>query len=198
MLSFLTAHDALSFSSTCWKARASGVRLLPEVAVDDMDAMDSILSVDFPRNSTTDEIQRDNEENKILKPWQKLILPFAPKSTHTVFITYDVHYTSTDDEGVTKGGGLFVVRDDSTTASSPTQFSPELCTLDTVVASIPNDSPCQIGNLLLSFFHCPGHKYTLWFYGHESHTLTITNLRIQQLVYACDYNGHTPLHCEFK
>ena len=33
-----------------------------------------------------------------------------------------------------------------------------------------------------------------WYYGSQGHTLTVSNLAVHQLVYACDYNGHNPLH----
>ena len=45
-----------------------------------------------------------------------------------------------------------------------------------------------------SFHHRTDRHYSLWYYGHERHTLAVSDLSVRQLVYSCDCNGHNPLH----
>lgn len=194
MLCFLSARDALSFSSTCWKARASGVRILPEVSANELDTMDSIWSSDFPRLLLPGTGKRQNEERKVLKPWQKLDIPCVPSCTHTVLISYDVHFNNWDKGKKMKGGGLFVVREDRGKVTMPVCTSLALDTLEYVVASVQDNDLSDTGTLRLSISHNRGHSYALWVYGYEGQTTTITNLRVQQLVYSCDSNGLNPIH----
>ena len=216
ILEFLNATDALSYSTTCRKAWTRGVRLLPRIANSSggnnkMKKMDSRaswkLSGDWCGSETS--TQEEDREGKVSFPWQKLELPFVPSCTHTVFITCDVAYQSWegDEPIICEGGGLLVISEDVTSTKNA-QSQPDL-----VVASMPVEageekaSP-QAGDesqqeqqakkkttrVRFSFNHLFGRSYTIWYYGSERHTLTISNLSVRQLVYSCDYNGHNPLH----
>jgi len=93
-----------------------------------------------------------------------------------------------------KGGGLFVVREDRGKLTMPVCTSLALDTLVFVVASVQDNDLFDTGTLRLSLSHNPGRSYALWVYGYEGQTTTITNLRVQQLVYSCDSNGLNPIH----
>jgi len=212
VLSFLEARDALSYSTMCRRAWTRGARLLRRISsngnTNKMETMDTRgsckLNDDCCRSETSsEELER---AGKLSQPWQKLELPYVPSCTHTVFISCDVAYCSWDgEESHCEGGGLLVLSEDTTTnAQVP----------DLVVASIPARAsvdgeeepshntdesqqqrpPPPTTRVRLSFNHLPGHSYTLWYYGSDRHTVTISNLTIRQLVYSCDYNGHNPLH----
>ena len=45
-----------------------------------------------------------------------------------------------------------------------------------------------------AFNHQRGRDHSLWYYGDERHSLSVSDLSVRQLLYACDYNGHNPLH----
>jgi len=186
VLSYLDVKDALSYSATCRKAWTRGVRLLRQIPnkTDTMDTHGKVKLTDDCCASETSSQWRERG-GKVSQQWQKLALPIVPRCTHTVFITCDIKYQSwRGEDSSCKGGGLFVVGEDSTTNGIP----------DLVVSYIPVKARNREKSIKFSFNHQPQHNYSLWYYGGDRHTLTVTNLIIRQLVYSCDRNGHNPLH----
>lgn len=182
MLKFLAPDDAITYSASCRKARAGGVRLLPKT-LDEDGSVSWDLAPPFGSETSSQIAERGL---RVSHPWKQLRLPFVPSSTHSVLLCFEVNYhapkfavESSDDEGA----GLLILCDDPATDSEGVL----------VAASIPVLVSENVASQV-SFSHVPGRNYTLWYYGSEDHTLEISNLTVRQLVYSVDYNGNNPLH----
>lgn len=208
VLSYLDSRDALAYSVTCRRAWTRGVRLLQEGAGSGKNRAETMdrkglwkMSEDCCECQSETSSPWVERGGNLSLPWQKIELPFVTSCTHTVFISCNVTYQSWDEESTCDGGGLLVVDESSMTkgrselvvASDPVMAAAarggEVSTNESQHLLAPYSSRVRF-----SFNHSPGHSYTLWYYGSERHTLTISNLAVRQLVYACDYNGHNPLH----
>ena len=196
VLSYLNARDALSYSATCRRAWTCGVRLLQN---DDGSSKNRITTMDSNGSWELSEEcrrsaalpQQEGWEDKLSLPWQKIDLPFIANCTHTVFISCNITYQSWHEESTCEGGGLLVVGEDAMMNGR----SKLIVASDPVKAGASRDGNDSLNkSRSFSFNHSPGRSYTLWYYGSQGHTLTVSNLAVHQLVYACDYNGHNPLH----
>lgn len=181
MLSYLAPGDAISYSTSCRKAQAGGVRLLQETP-DEHGSMAWDLAPLFG-DETDSELQERGL--RVSQPWKQLSLPYVPSSTHSVLVSFEVDYycpkgNNDEEDG---GGGLLILCDDPATNTQGMLVAASIPVLafDSVAAQV-------------SFSHVPGRSYTLWNYGSEGYTLEISNLTTRQLVYSVDYNGHNPLH----
>ena len=184
--SWLTPLDALNYSAACRQTRAVGVRLLPQVPLRVTEA-----SWDRGKGASSP------------RPWQRLDILVTPSCTHTVFVTFYVESRngeSSDRAGDGDGssqldhracGGLLVVRDDNRRLR-PNQTEP----WGEAVVAFRRDAPVSGSLVCLSFHHVPGRTYGLWHYntGGRSSTLTVSDVRVRQLVHSCDAQGHSPLH----
>lgn len=181
MISYLSPEDAISYSTSCRKARARGVRLLQETP-DELGSMSWELAPLFV-DETASEIHERGM--RVSHPWKQLILPYVPSSTHSVLVSFVVNYQSPTDNVVQEdeGGGLLILCDDPATNTEGLLVAASFPVLafETVASQV-------------SFSHVRGRTYTLWYYGSEDFTLKISNLTVRQLVYSVDYNGHNPLH----
>jgi serine/threonine protein kinase len=181
MLSYLAPEDAISYSISCRKAQAGGVRLLQET-FDEHGSMTWDLAPLF--GDETDSELRERGL-RVSQPWKQLSLPYVPSSTHSVLVSFEVDYhcpkDNVDEED--GGGGLLILCDDPATNTQGLL----------VAASIPVPAFDSVA-AQVSFSHVPGRNYTLWNYGSEGYTLEISNLTTRQLVYSVDYNGHNPIH----
>jgi hypothetical protein len=196
VLSYLDSRDAMSYSATCRRAWMCGVRLLKEGGggknmVETVDRKGSWkLSDNSIQSETSPNLSKQG--GKLSLPWQKLELPYVTSSTHTVFISCDVKYQSRDERSTCKGGGLLVVGEDAVTngrSKLVVSSNPVIAAAAAADSRQSYTSPVRF-----SFHYSPGHSYTLWYFGSAGHTLTVSNLAVKQLVYACDCNGHNPLH----
>ncbi|KAL3823545.1 LOW QUALITY PROTEIN: hypothetical protein ACHAXA_002886 [Cyclostephanos tholiformis] len=193
VLSYLDSRDALSYSATCRRSWMRGVRLLKE-NVNGKNLVDTIDRKGSWKISD-DNLQSEPSSNwserggKVSLPWQKLELPFVPSSTHTVFISCNITYQCWDERSTCRGGGLLVVGEDAVTNGRR-----KLVASSNPVRATAGSQQSFTSRVRFSFHYSPGHSYTLWYYGSESHILTVSNLFVKQLVYACDCNGHNPLH----
>jgi len=155
--------------------------------------------------------EEEERGGRISQPWQKLELPYVPSCTHTVFVSCDISYTHNDDGDDAnseskfiipgEGGGLLILGEEVMTSASR-QPNLVAASLPVPPGDVENDNAgaesqtasSKTTRVAFSFNYSNWHSYTLWYYGSEGHTLTISNLSVRQLVYSCDYNGHNPLH----
>ena len=188
LLSFLGPGDALAYSSSCRRTRASGVRWLREMDVGEPDGIFQFdTSVDGGLISPL--------------PWQPLPL-IAARCTHTVCVTYDLEVGHGIDGG--KSGGLLVVRDDleSKVNRSEPWGDAVLASDQLPTSKLGRFPPASSGEAMLTFSHNsenPGISYSLWSYGTLSkegvpRSVAVSNVRVRQLVYASILEGGSPLH----
>lgn len=189
VLSFLSACDALAYSSVSRKARARGVRLLNEVSCIDEA---NVTTLDFQEDDCLDEDEMDSGDIHLatqLLPWKKMEFPFE-KSTHTLFVSFEANYRHVKEGNRIDGeGGLFIVNDNKTVDLD----SADMENSDAIVAFIPISSQDGKMEIRVAFSHSAGCTYTMWYFGKRNHTLTLSGMDIRQLVYGSDYNGYTPL-----
>ena len=88
MLSYLAPGDAISYSTSCRKAQAGGVRLLQETP-DEHGSMAWDLAPLFG-DETDSELQERGL--RVSQPWKQLSLPYVPSSTHSVLVSFEVDY----------------------------------------------------------------------------------------------------------
>lgn len=180
LTSFLAPIDALSYSATCRLTRAVGVRLLPQVPLRVTEA-----SWEKPENAVG---------MSPPKPWQRLDVLVTEDCTHTIFLSYYVeckHAEESDDNGQHAFGGMLIVRDDNRRLRP----NPDIPWGDAVVASC--EVPPISGSLVrLQFPHMPGRSYGLWYYsrGEPGSHLSVSDVRIRQLLHSCNMYGRSPLH----
>ena len=191
MTGFLTAKDALSYSRTCRRTRQGSVRILPEIDLNEPDQ-------DF-----TFEIGIDGGLIDSPLPWQDLAQALiTPDCTHTVYVLYDLEVSEGFDPG--RSGGLVVCRDDLTSDIRQEDWR-SASTGRCIVAREQKPTsrvgfvPGMINEACLSFQYQPGARYSLFSYGTlnadgVSSSISITNVRIKQLVHCEDRAGMTPLH----
>lgn len=185
LTSWLPPLDALNYSATCRQTRAAGVRLLPQVPLRVTEA-----TWEKPPSTSVD-------SKSPPKPWQRLDVLVTPSCTHTIFVTFYVESRhpeeDTQDHHVDHHvfGGMLVVRDDNRRLRP----NPEAPWGEAVVAF--KRTPPVSGSLVrLSFKHFPGRTYGLWHYssGGPGSALTVSDVRVRQLMHSCDRFGHSPLH----
>ena len=181
MLSYLNPGEAISYSSSCRNARATGVKLLKETP----HAHGSMTWTLAPLDENENDSELFDRGVRVSQPWKELLFPYVPLSTHSVLVSFEVDYRSPNGHihENDEGGGLLILCED-----------PETNTLGTIVAASIPARASEVISTKVSFTHVLGRKYILWCYGSEDYTLTISNLRTKQLVYMVDYNGHNPLH----
>ena len=191
MTAFLSTRDALSYSVTCRRARLGSVRMLQEIDLREPDQ-------DFAFETSIDGGLMDSP-----LPWQDLTQALiTPECTHTVNVLYDVEVSKGFDPG--QGGGLVVVRDDlpndirqDNWQSAPTGRC--IVARDQKPTSRVGFVPGMINEARLSFQYQPGARYSLFCYGTLNadgiaSSISITNVRVKQLVHCEDSDGMTPLH----
>jgi len=188
---FLTARDALSYSTTCRRARVGGVRVLQEIDLREPDR-------EFTFETSIDGGLMDSP-----LPWQDLSQALiTPDCTHTVNVVYDLEVGDGFDPG--QGGGLVVVRDDvpNDIRQADWQKAPTgrcIIARDQKPTSRVGFVPGMINEARLSFQYQSGARYSLFCYGTLnadgiSSSISITNIRVKQLVHCEDPDGMTPLH----
>ena len=191
MTGFLTAKDALSYSRTCRRTRLGSVRILPEIDLNEPDQ-------DF-----TFEMGIDGGLIDSPLPWQDLTQALiTPDCTHTVYVLYDLEVSEGFDPG--RSGGMVVCRDDLPSdirqedwRSAPTGRC--IVAREQKPTSRVGFVPGMINEAYLSFQYQPGARYSLFSYGTlnadgVSSSISVTNVRIKQLVHCEDRAGMTPLH----
>ena len=183
LTTFLEPTDALNYSMCCRYTRAGGVRLLPQVP----------LRV----NEATWQKPATATENTPPKPWQRIDVMVTPECTHTVFVTYYVESSQSDD-GDSDGqqhsnalGGMLVVRDDNRKLR-PNVTEP----WGSAVVAYCKNPPVSGSLVRMSFRHLPGRSYGLWHYseGRAGSSLSVSDVRVRQLIHSCDPRGRSPLH----
>lgn len=191
MTAFLSTRDALSYSVICRRARLGGLRMLQEIDLREPDQ-------DFTFERSIDGGLMDSP-----LPWQDLTQALiTPDCTHTVNVLYDLEVSKGFDPG--QGGGLVVVRDDlpndirqDNWRSAPTGRC--IVANDQKPTSRVGFVPGMINEARLSFQYQPGARYSLFYYGTLNadglaSSISITNVRIKQLLHCEDSDGMTPLH----
>lgn len=183
LTTFLNPIDALNYSTCCRYSRAGGVRLLPQVPL-------RVTEATWQKPVTDVEIAQP-------RPWQRIDVLVTPECTHSLFVTFYMDFreskeVESDDRQRSNGlGGMLVVRDDNRKLR-PNSTEPWG---EAVVACCK--SPHVSGSLVRMFFpHVPGRSYGLWHYnhGHPGCSLSVSDVRVRQLIHSCDPRGRSPLH----
>jgi ankyrin repeat protein len=183
LTTFLDSIDALNYSMACRYTRAGGVRLLPQVPLRVTEA--------------TWKKAVNEKENSPPKPWQRIDVLVTQQCTHSIFISFYVEWKqsdeSTTDDQCNENccGGMLVVRDDNRKLR-PDSMEP----WGKAVVAYAR-TPTISGSLVrLSFQHTPGRSYGLWHYNHgpEGSILSVSDVRVRQLIHSCDSHGRSPLH----
>ena len=180
LTTYLEPVDALNYSTCCRYTRAGGVRLLPQVPL-------RVTEATWQKPTT-------DAEQCPPKPWQRIDVMVTPECTHSVFISFYLESRQNVDGGddARRGReGMLVVRDDNRklrpNATEPWGSA--------VVAWCKVRS--SSGSLVrMSFQHVAGRSYGLWHYNHGEHesTLSVSDVRVRQLIHSCDPLGRSPLH----
>ena len=172
--SFLSAPDAGSYSVACRRTRAAGVRLLSEVFADKPKGVWEIRSNDAP------------------VMWQRLSdVLVTPECTHTVYLMYNLEMEGSPSQ---IAGGLMVVRtdkEDLVPNSRPPWGEAVVTSLQIPTSALSYSTSSS--EVRMRYQHVPGWTYALWYHGGPG-MLTVSNLRLRQLVHAADARGRTPLH----
>ena len=180
LTTYLEPVDALNYSTCCRYTRAGGVRLLPQVPL-------RVTEATWQKTSA-------ETENAPPKPWQRMDVMVTPECTHSVFISFYLESRQSVDGEIAERRdfkGMLVVRDDNRKLR-PNSTEPWG---SAVVAhcKIPRVS----GSLVrMSFQHVAGRSYGLWHYNHgqPGSSLSVSDVRVRQLIHSCDPHGRSPLH----
>lgn len=180
LCTYLEPLDALSYSMCCRYTRAGGVRLLPQVPL-------RVTAASWKKPMSA-------SDNSPPKPWQRLDVMVTPDCTHSIYVTYYVETKDGDGDQRQDSndvGGMLVVRDDNRKLR-PNMNEP----WGSAVVAYCKTPPVSGSLVRISFQHLPGRSYGLWHYsrGGPGSCLSVSDVRVRQLLHSCDPRGRSPLH----
>jgi len=176
VLSFLSGRDALSYSATCLKAWAYGARSLRKIKENGI--------IDCHGSFDCDDFKAEDGQTLSMK-WQDFTIPCVQKCTHSVMVSADISYRGWTemDSSACSGGGIRIVGSDG-----------KLCGRTPPLKSKGGPGAQKAFPVAVIFNHVPNREYSFHCYGSTKHTLTVSNIKVRQVVFTSDRNGLNPLH----